>query len=236
MDDRLAAAYDMVPPCGICADIGADHGKLSAALLGEGKAGHMLVSDISEKALAKARKLLGYLRLADRATFAVADGLQGLSALKGQAVEAVCILGMGGDTIGGVLLEGKERLCGATLILGAQTELPAVRNALCAIGYRLREERIAEASGRYYLLMKATPALAGEAAYTKQELLLGPCLLQTLPAQWRPVLERREQLLETAEAALEQSSSERSEARLAEVKRELAYVRGALAVLAQEKT
>ena len=235
LDSRLLAAYEMVPSCRVCADIGADHGKLSAALLSEGRVEHMLVADISEKALAKARKLLAYGRLADKATFSVADGLDALKVLQGQAVDAVCILGMGGDTIAGVLHRGKALLQGAVLVMGAQTELPVIRQALCDIGYRLREERPVEAAGRMYVLMRATLQKSGEASYNRQELLLGPCLFETCPKEWKPILLRRETLLKKARAAMLQAKKQRTGERLEEVAEELVYIREALAMLPEEE-
>ena len=58
----------------VFADIGADHGRLSAVMLLSG-ARSALVADISAAALEKARKRLHALGLDNRATFAVADGL-----------------------------------------------------------------------------------------------------------------------------------------------------------------
>ena len=72
----------------------------------------------------------------------------------------------------------RARLGGAALILGAQTDLPMVRRAVCEVGYRIRREVIASAGGRDYVLMRCTPALAGEAAYTERECVLGPGLLR----------------------------------------------------------
>ena len=84
-----------------------------------------LVADISAAALEKARKRLHALGLDNRATFAVADGLAALDALK-QPPDTVFVLGMGGETIGGILRRGHTRLGGAALILGAQTDLGSV--------------------------------------------------------------------------------------------------------------
>ena len=53
-------------------------------------------------------------------------GFAALGALK-QPPDTVFVLGMGGETIGGILRRGHTRLGGAALILGAQTDLPMVR-------------------------------------------------------------------------------------------------------------
>lgn len=232
LDARLTAACELVPPCQVCADIGADHGKLSAALLLQGRAGRMLVADISEKALEKAKKRLAHLRLLDRATFVVEDGLEALSALGEAPAEAICILGMGGGTLAGILRRGAHRLSGATLVLGAHTELPALRLAVCDIGYRLGEERIVEAAGRFYVLMQATPAMHGEEGYSQKELLLGPCLLRDFPPMWEWVLRRRERLLQSERMAMLEAKNGKDHERLCEAERELGWVKGALQAFA----
>ena len=190
-DDRLQAAFELTPPCRMAADIGADHGRLSALLLGRERCERMLVSDISPSALSKARQRLHSLGLEDRCAFAVADGLGALDQLAPQSptVQAFCILGMGGDTIAGILACGQARLEGATLVLGPHTEAPLVRARVAQIGYRITEERLAGVGRYLYVLMQAQPA-PSPVVYTERELLLGPCLLASPPPLARPWLER----------------------------------------------
>ena len=224
LDGRLQAALLLAQPCGVCADIGADHGRLSAALLQSGRAKHVLAADVSAPSLNKAKHLLGGLGLSDRATFAVADGLRALDALNVPA-ETVFVLGMGGQTLSRILEEGHERLHGAALVLGAQTDLPLLRETLCQIGYRIRQEQPVEESGRYYLLMQCTPAEDGEPAYDERQLLLGPVLLREHPPLWRDLLERRERLLHGAISSMEQAKTPVDGSQLALYRRELSYVR-----------
>ena len=112
----ISISSRLTSSCGVCADIGADHGRLSAALLQSGRAGHVLTADVSAPSLNKAKTLLGGLGLSDRATFAVADGLRALDALSVPA-ETVFVLGMGGQTLSRILEEGRKRLHGAALVL-----------------------------------------------------------------------------------------------------------------------
>ncbi len=229
LDARLAAAYEMTPACDLCADIGADHGKLSAALLMGGKVQRMLVADISDKALDKARKHLRFLGMAEKAVFAVADGLKALEAAEGQRTGAVLILGMGGDTMAHILTEGQAALRGATLILGPQTDIPFVRETVSNIGYRFREERAVQVSNRFYVILKATPALEGERPYTEEEWLLGPCLMQSRPEAWLAMLARRKRLLIQAAEAMAAAGSSKDSQRLEQTRQELFYVEKALA-------
>ncbi len=226
LDGRLSAAMALAQGAQVFADIGADHGRLSAVMLLSG-ARSALVADISAAALEKARKRLHALGLDNRATFAVADGLAALDALK-QPPDTVFVLGMGGETIGGILRRGHTRLGGAALILGAQTDLPMVRRTVCEVGYRIRREVIASAGGRDYVLMRCTPARADEAVYTEREYMLGPGLLRDPSSEWQRVLKRREYLLQQEISAMEKAGLEKDRERLAMNRRELGYVTGQL--------
>ena len=139
LDDRLSRAAALFPACAYGADIGADHGRLSCYLLESGKCGRMCVADISESSLEKAKKLLTRRGLDDRADILIGDGLSVLP----RPAQAIAILGMGGKTLSHILLSGKDRLCGAALILSAHTEIETVRRALVELGYRIEAEEIA---------------------------------------------------------------------------------------------
>ncbi len=218
----------MLDKCRLFADIGADHGRLSAIALMQRKAERALVTDISDKALQKARTLITRLGLKERVIFSVSDGLDALKALNGENADAVFILGMGGETVGGILRRGYERLCGSTLIMSVHTDIPALRAAVVDIGYRIREERIAHDSGRDYVLMKCMPALPNEPAYTEEELMMGAELMRSLPSAWKPLLDRRLRLLTQGIAAMEQAGLQKDAERLGLFKREYDYVTSAL--------
>ena len=225
LDARLQAAFEMTPVCDWCADIGADHGRLSARLLSDGRARHMLVADVSEKALSKARARLAWLGLESRAVLAVADGLEALRELpSGASLGAICILGMGGDTIAGILRRGAALLGGATLILSPHTEREWTREAVQAVGYRFEEEKLVQEAGRTYVLMRAVPARDGEPPYTEEELLLGPCLIKDRSALALAFWKRRAELLHGEIAAMERANHEKDADRLARSRRELQSV------------
>ena len=231
LDERLRTAADWVIPCETCADIGCDHGRFGAVLLTEGRCQRLLAADISDKALSKAKVRLSALGFSQQTVFAVADGLSALDALPDGHADTVCILGMGGETVAGILRRGASRLQGATLILGAQTELFLTRDALQQIGYRLVDERAVTVDGRLYLLMCAQPAPADAPPYDERALLLGPCLLASHPPAWKPWLMRRHRLLTAAIHAAQQATNAMDSARLASMVRELQYVHDALATI-----
>ena len=145
-----------------------------------------------------------------------------------QPPDTVFVLGMGGETICGILQRGHARLGGAALILGAQTDLPMVRRTVCEVGYRIRREVIASAGGRDYVLMRCTPARRTRRPIRSANAMLGPGSQVRGPREWRRVLERRERLLQQEISAMERAGLEKDRERLAMNRRELGYVTGQL--------
>lgn len=149
------------------ADVGCDHGYLSAHLLEALPGASVLACDVSAPSLEKARKLLAQRGLTERARFAVADGL----AAVGVPPDAVVLAGMGAHTILRIVREGRERLRGAALIAQANTGLPQLRAGLAQMGFVIQKEAYAEAGGRRYA---ALIAREGEArALSPREAFLG---------------------------------------------------------------
>ena len=100
LDERLSAAAELAREAlagrkaPVAADVGCDHGFLTAKLLEIVPGLTMLASDVSAPSLEKARRLLGARGLSERANITVADGLSAVD----RPVDAVMILGMGSGT------------------------------------------------------------------------------------------------------------------------------------------
>lgn len=173
LDGRLGAIAELTlqavdgceSPC--AADIGCDHGQLTAHLLQRCGRLFMIASDVSGPSLDKARRLLADRGLAGRARIVCADGLAGID----RPVQAIVIAGMGAETMLRILREGREKTGGAALILQANVDLPLLRRELAAQGYAVEKEVFSCAAGRRYVTMLAR---AGEArALDDREALLG---------------------------------------------------------------
>lgn len=169
LDNRLGAVFDLFPSCRLAADIGADHGKLALALVTQGKAERVMVTDISRDSLRKAEELFAAHNASHLAEFLTGDGMTVLPEIP----EAVSVCGMGGKTISGILENGLGRIYGAEVILSPHTEIPAVRRTVYRLGYRLASERCVKASGRFYIILAARP---GHGTISEEEAELGPCL------------------------------------------------------------
>lgn len=178
LDPRLSMIAEMVGRCNACADIGCDHGRLGAFLLQHGWVERMVLADISDPSLDKARALIRLLGLEARTRFLVCDGADALNT----PVDAAVIAGMGGTTIAGIVERGRARLGNARLILQANVAQPELRARLSAAGYALTDERIVRDGRRLYVLMEARP---GKSEYDFREKLVGPVLLKERPALLR---------------------------------------------------
>ena len=195
LDPRLSLACDLYDPCGLAADIGTDHAHLPAALLQRGRCQHMILTDISESALENARMEMIRLRLMDRVSLRLGDGLSPLSEKCGM----ISVMGMGGRTIRGILLSGKDRLQGASLLLSAHTDWHLIRSALQEIGYRPDREEPCFAAGRFYLILRARP---GTVPMSDREIRLGGPLFRSGSPVLVPFVQRRRDVLRARLAGL----------------------------------
>ena len=169
LDNRLRSVFDLFSSCRLAADIGADHGKLALALVTQGKAERIMVTDISRDSLRKAEDLFAAHHASHLAEFLLGDGMTVLP----RTPDAVSVCGMGGKTISGILENGLRRIFGAELILSPHTEIPAVRRTVYRLGYHIADERCAVASRRFYIMITAKP---GQEKISEEETELGPCL------------------------------------------------------------
>ncbi|MBQ5992485.1 MAG: SAM-dependent methyltransferase [Clostridia bacterium] len=150
---RLAAAADMLKGYETVADVGCDHGRLTAALLQQNCCSKVIASDISEPSLEKARDLIVHIGLADRVSFRVGDGC---SVLKPGECDAIAMLGMGGTLMCRILEACSVPLAGAkALVLQPMRAQDEIREYLCRGGYRITDDRVVSDRGRLYQVFKA---------------------------------------------------------------------------------
>ncbi|MFR2149522.1 MAG: tRNA (adenine(22)-N(1))-methyltransferase TrmK [Christensenellales bacterium] len=175
LDERLSAAAELAREAltgmerPVAADIGCDHGFLTAKLLETVPNLTMLASDVSAPSLEKARRLLAARGLSGRATLAVADGLSAIDRL----VDAVMILGMGAGTILKIVSEGRDKIGGAALIVQANVDLPLLRGGLAELGFAVQKEIYCRAAGRHYVTMLARAGMVEMP--DERHLTLGAC-------------------------------------------------------------
>ena len=151
LDARLAAAFDFVRPGHVAADIGCDHGKLSAALAGSGRCPLVLACDLRPGPLEKARVTCA--PYGDKVQCRLGSGL---SVLEPGEVDDIIIAGMGAETIIEIL-EAAPWVFDAryNLVLVPATKHSILRRWLARRGFALKAETLCQAAGRWYAVMNA---------------------------------------------------------------------------------
>jgi tRNA (adenine22-N1)-methyltransferase len=144
----------MVRPGRPAADVGTDHGKLIAHLVGTGRSSGGCATDIHSGPLSKARELVDELGLQDKIQVLLCDGL---AAVEDHMAQEIIIAGMGGDTIVHILESwpwSKEP--DKHFLLQAMTKPEALRRWLWQNGFDILEERCVQQSGKPYSVMSVS--------------------------------------------------------------------------------
>ena len=153
LDARLRAAARLVRPGHRAADIGCDHGKLSAALVCGGRCPSVIAADLRPGPLSVARANIQAAGCADRVELRLGDGLE---VLRPGEVQDIVIAGMGAETICEILEKASwVRDPALRLVLVPATKHSILRRWLCREGFALRQESLARVSGRWYAVMAA---------------------------------------------------------------------------------
>lgn len=152
---RLQAVADMITGSAHAADIGCDHGRLSIALLQQGRAERVTASDISEPSLQKARLLAEKCGLSSRMHTVVSYGISHLS--PGLA-DTIVIAGMGGELIASILSASPGVAQSAdTIVMQPMRGVEELRRYLRENNYPISDERLVSDGGRIYQIISASP-------------------------------------------------------------------------------
>jgi len=150
LDDRLMLAASFVRPGSVVCDVGTDHAYLPIWLLGQGICPRAVACDIGEGPLNSARLHAARSGYAGQMTFCLADGLNGVD-LDAGGVRDIVICGMGGELIARIYTESEyTRRADVRGILQPMSRAEELRTALARNGYRIEDERLAQAAGRIY--------------------------------------------------------------------------------------
>lgn len=157
---RLHAALEMLTGSDTVADIGCDHGRLTAALLQKQICKRVIASDISEPSLEKARRLIEVIGFKEQVSFRIGDGC---SVLNPGECDAIALLGMGGTLMCRILESCAVSLMGAkALVLQPMRAQDDIRLYLYQNGFRIVCDRVVSDHGRLYQVFKAVPGNSPE--------------------------------------------------------------------------
>ena len=167
---RLASVAELVPEGCVVADVGADHGRLLAALLESERCPRGWIVEINEAPLAAAQRTLRARGLLDQVELRLGDGFAPLASSESAGAATVaCLCGVGGSLAARLLSAAPASL--ETIIFQVNHSHSRLWRALTEAGWRLTSLSLALERARLFLNLKAT---RGAASASESPYLLPP--------------------------------------------------------------
>ena len=193
---RLERVAVHVPAGARLADIGSDHGYLPVALMRRGAITAAVAGELASTPFHSARRTVRDNGLEQRITVRMANGLAAIE--PGDAITAISICGMGGETIRDILERGKTRLSGQErLILQPNGGEQPLRQWLMDNSYSILCEEVLRENRFDYEIIVAERT--GPVSYSPEQLYFGPLQMQArTPAfllKWQRLLRHKQQTL-----------------------------------------
>ena len=193
---RLERVAANVPAGARLADIGSDHAYLPVALMRRGAITAAVAGEVATTPFHAAERTVRDNGLEQQITVRRANGLEAIEPQ--DAITAISVCGMGGETIRDILENGKARLSGQErLILQPNGGEQPLRYWLMENGYRIVSEELLSENSFYYEIIVAERA--GPVLYSAEELYFGPLQMQARsPAflsKWQRILRHKQQTL-----------------------------------------
>ena len=223
---RLERVAAHVPAGARLADIGSDHGYLPVALLRRGLIAAAVAGEVAATPFQAAERTVRENGLEQHVSVRLADGLAAITAA--DAITAISVCGMGGETIRNILDRGKMHLTGQErLILQPNGGEQPLRQWLMDNGYCILVEELLRENRFYYEIIVAERA--EPVAYSAEELYFGPLQLQARSpaflAKWQRLLRQKQKTL----ASFEQARQAVPQAKVQEVARQVQWICALLA-------
>lgn len=157
LSKRIYRLAESVPHGNTAADIGTDHGYVPMLLIKNDISPRVIMSDISEGSLSKAKETFGLCGLTvDPADFRIGDGL---ATVKYGEVDTIIIAGLGGHTIVDILDANVSKSRSFdTLILQPRKHSGSLRYYIYTHGWDIEREHLAEEGKFACEIIVAKPA------------------------------------------------------------------------------
>ena len=157
IDNRLKAVASMVEIGSNVADIGTDHAYLSIYLIANDIANMVIAADINSGPVSVARRMVESYNLQERIIVRQGDGL---TIIEPKEVDTICIAGMGGELIAGIIDKSPTVVgTSSTLVLQPMNASSNLRRYLYDNGWYVAEEQLVEANNKIYVIIKARQGL-----------------------------------------------------------------------------
>ena len=212
LSPRLQIVYDMVPPCGVVADVGCDHGYLTISLLENGVADSAIAMDINAGPLKKAEENIRIAGFSSKVSLRISNGLQ---KLEENEADVICICGMGGTLIGKIIV-AEERVAksASTLIIEPQSDYFSLRKTLMEMGFVIIDEDLTCEENKIYPIIKLyyEPDESERVSLNEAQLEYGPVIIKKVPELLIKLLDKNQQEYSSILRSLESKDGDKSDA------------------------
>ncbi|OPB27866.1 tRNA (adenine(22)-N(1))-methyltransferase [Pseudomonas fluorescens] len=226
LSQRLERVAAHIPAGARLADIGSDHAYLPVALMRRSAIVAAVAGEVAATPFHAAQRTVNDNGLAQHITVRLADGLAAIE--PADAITAISLCGMGGETIRDILDSGKAHLNGRErLILQPNGGEQPLRLWLMDNGYRILHEEVLRENRFYYEIIVAE--CAEGVSYSAEQLYFGPVQMQARTpqflAKWQRLLRQKRKAL----ASLEQARQGLSVQKVQEIEQQIAWINQLLA-------
>lgn len=221
LSQRLERVAAHVPAGARLADIGSDHAYLPVALMRRGAIAAAVAGEVAATPFQAANRTVADNGLAQHITVRLADGLAAIE--PADAITAISLCGMGGETIRDILNSGKAHLNGRErLILQPNGGEQPLRQWLMDNGYQILHEELLRENRFYYEIIVAERTEA--MTYTAEQLYFGPLQMQARSpeflAKWQRIVREKRKTL----ASLEQARQVVPEQKVQEIAQQVKWI------------
>lgn len=184
INERLKLVASFVEENSNVIDVGCDHALLDIYLFLNRKKIRVVASDIKEGPLKIAQSNIEKYNLKDHIEVRLGNGIDTID----DKIDTIVISGMGGLNMIGILKYQTDRLKQVnTIILSPNNEVSSLRREIVKLGYYIEDEEVLDEKNQIYHVIKFKK---GKKHYSKQELDLGPILLQKKSKLFMTYLEK----------------------------------------------
>jgi len=203
---------DSVLRGGVVADIGTDHGFIPIWLLQNGRAEKVIMTDINEGPLAKAKRNAEEAGVLEGFELRLGDGLAPIA--DGEA-DSVIIAGMGGELIARILEDDPLKARSfPLLVFQPRTRSSVLRHWLCDNDFNIVGESLVREGGRICQVLSAMPAEhspKGETFFEEADYHVAPLLFWNRDPLLEDFLKQKVANCETVLRELSNSDSQDAE-------------------------
>lgn len=227
LSNRLAQVASFVPEQARLADIGSDHAYLPVYLVATGKISYAIAGEVAPGPLKAAIAQIKKYGYTEKIIPRLADGLAAIQ--PEDRIDTITIAGMGGLLTSDILTNGQADGFLSTrerLILQPNNHEQELRHWLTRNHYKIYDEQLVKDQGKFYEIIVADYQKSD--SYTMKELYFGPILMQKKSSifqeKWQKELQTKQKILNNLQKAYE-----RPEAKIAEINKEVAWIKEVLA-------